>query len=186
VLERGLDIISRPPPDRNVFTALMGLEQRICELSHLALIVREWMDDQNFCAPGLDEDTAREWSDRADRVAFAVSQIADRADELRTAFRAALSRRKARGEPMPLDAGEATMTAQQPRPFDPQKLLWDAILAEKAKLLAELPQAVEPQAFQIRQDIAACESLLAKFARARAVAGDRSLGKTNPTSPSYL
>jgi hypothetical protein len=52
------------------------------------------------------------------------------------------------------------MTAQQPRPFDPQKLLWDAILAEKAKLLAELPQAVEPQAFQIRQDIAAASRSL--------------------------
>ena len=35
------------------------------------------------------------------------------------------------------------MTTPTPprRPFDPQKVLWDAIVAEKAKLLAELPHA---------------------------------------------
>ena len=54
------------------------------------------------------------------------------------------------------------MTTPTPprRPFDPQKVLWDAISAEKAKLLAELPQAAEPHALEIRKDIEACEFAL--------------------------
>jgi hypothetical protein len=42
------------------------------------------------------------------------------------------------------------------------------IEAEKAKLLAELPQAIEPRLSAIRKEIAACESLLARFNRSRA------------------
>jgi hypothetical protein len=40
--------------------------------------------------------------------------------------------------------------------------------AEKAKLLAELSQAVEPRLSVIRREIAACDSLLARLNRSRA------------------
>ena len=43
-----------------------------------------------------------------------------------------------------------------------------AIEAERAKLLAELPQAAEPRLSAIRKEIEACESLLARFNRSRA------------------
>ena len=43
-----------------------------------------------------------------------------------------------------------------------------AIEAEKAKLLAELPQAAEPRLSAIRKEIEACNSLLARFNRSRA------------------
>jgi hypothetical protein len=43
-----------------------------------------------------------------------------------------------------------------------------AIEAEKAKLLAELPQAVEPRLSAIRKEIGARELLLARLNRSRA------------------
>jgi hypothetical protein len=43
-----------------------------------------------------------------------------------------------------------------------------AIEAEKAKLLAELPQAVEPRLSAIRKEIQARDSLLARLSRSRA------------------
>ena len=43
-----------------------------------------------------------------------------------------------------------------------------AIEAERAKLLAELPQAAEPRLSAIRKEIEACKSLLAQFNRSRA------------------
>ena len=43
-----------------------------------------------------------------------------------------------------------------------------AIEAEKAKLLAELPQAVEPRLSAIRREIEARELLLARLNRSRA------------------
>jgi hypothetical protein len=43
-----------------------------------------------------------------------------------------------------------------------------AIEAERAKLLAELPQAVEPQLSAIRKEIEARELLLARLNRSRA------------------
>jgi hypothetical protein len=42
-----------------------------------------------------------------------------------------------------------------------------AVEAEKATLLAELPQAAEPRLSAIRKEIEACESLLARFNRSR-------------------
>jgi hypothetical protein len=43
-----------------------------------------------------------------------------------------------------------------------------AIEAERAKLLAEVPQAVEPRLSAIRKEIEACDSPLARFNRSRA------------------
>ena len=43
-----------------------------------------------------------------------------------------------------------------------------AIEAEKAKLLAELPQAVEPRLSAIRKEIQARDSRLARLSRSRA------------------
>jgi hypothetical protein len=43
-----------------------------------------------------------------------------------------------------------------------------AIEAEKGKLLAELPQAVEPRLSAIRKEIQARDSLLARLCRSRA------------------
>jgi hypothetical protein len=43
-----------------------------------------------------------------------------------------------------------------------------AIEAEKAKLLAELPQAVEPRLSAIRKEIEASDLLLARLSRSRA------------------
>ena len=62
------------------------------------------------------------------------------------------------------------MTTQDPRPFDPQKVLYEALLAEKTLLLGQLLDgASEPHASEIRKDIEACESLLRRFApRSRA------------------
>ena len=57
----------------------------------------------------------------------------------------------------------------QPNPFDPRKLLRDSLLAEKAQLLAELPQAAEPRLSVIREEIAACESLLARVRTRRLI-----------------
>ena len=43
-----------------------------------------------------------------------------------------------------------------------------AIKAERAKLLAELPQAAEPRLSAIRKEIEACVSLLGRFNGSRA------------------
>ena len=43
-----------------------------------------------------------------------------------------------------------------------------AIEGERAKLLAELPQAAEPRLSAIRKEIEACELLLAQLNRSRA------------------
>jgi hypothetical protein len=43
-----------------------------------------------------------------------------------------------------------------------------AIEVEKAKLLAELPQAVEPRLSAIRKEIQARDSVLARLSRSRA------------------
>jgi hypothetical protein len=58
------------------------------------------------------------------------------------------------------------MDEREPVPFDPLKVLHDALLAEKAQLLVELPDAAEPRLSVIREEIAACDSLLARYARA--------------------
>ena len=58
-----------------------------------------------------------------------------------------------------------TATTRRAVPFDPRKLLHDALLAEKAKLLDELPQALVSRRLVVREEISACNSLLARYAR---------------------
>jgi hypothetical protein len=60
---------------------------------------------------------------------------------------------------------EETMNTQ-PAAFDPRKALHDALLAEKMELLAKLPTARGRRCLVIREEIAACDSLLARIARA--------------------
>ena len=49
--------------------------------------------------------------------------------------------------------------------FDPRKVLHDALLAEKARLLDELPQARGRRRLVVRKEIAACDWLLTRYTR---------------------
>lgn len=72
---------------------VLELEQDVRNLHHLAQIVAEWAEDQNFYHPDptADNDTNLERGDQTDRLVFAIAEIADRASDLDKAFHAALS-----------------------------------------------------------------------------------------------
>jgi hypothetical protein len=58
-----------------------------------------------------------------------------------------------------------TSTTRAAAPFDPRKELHDALLALKAESLAKLPQARGRRRVVVRKEVAACDWLLALFAR---------------------
>jgi hypothetical protein len=73
---------------------LVDLEMDIRNLHHLARIVVEWAELQNFYHPDptADEDTNWERADQTDRLVFAIAEIADRASDLDKAFQRATHR----------------------------------------------------------------------------------------------
>jgi len=58
-----------------------------------------------------------------------------------------------------------TAPTRRAAPFDPRQVLHDALLAEQTELLAELPQARGGRRVVLHKELAACKSLLARFAR---------------------
>jgi hypothetical protein len=70
------------------FQAVMDIEMRVRNLSHLASIVSEWATDQNFFHPdsNVDADENRRRGDQTDRLVFAIEQIAERAADLDRTF----------------------------------------------------------------------------------------------------
>ena len=71
---------------------VLELEQDVRHLHHLAQIVAESAEEQNFYHPDptADNDTNLERGDQTDRLVFAIAEIADRASDLDKAFHAAL------------------------------------------------------------------------------------------------
>ena len=72
---------------------VLELERDVRNLHHMAQIVAEWAEEQNFYHPDptADNDTNLERGDQIDRLMFTIAEIADRASDLDKAFHAALS-----------------------------------------------------------------------------------------------
>jgi hypothetical protein len=72
-------------------------ERRVRGLQHMAVLVNDWAQEQNFYHPDptADEDTNRARADQTDRMVFGIEEIAERAAELNEAFDAAVFGRDA-------------------------------------------------------------------------------------------
>jgi hypothetical protein len=103
----------------NVLDALMDLEPKIRDPDYLASIVAQWSTDTNFYHPDAKvyEGANKRRALQVGCLLFAFAEIAEQG--LRSARR--VSRHFLQG------AEGRTMTTQEPTPFDPQKVLWDAI-----------------------------------------------------------